>query len=271
MKSKIKLIVIINCLLLCTSVFAAVPTNLKQVSCPQKIVCAADKKLSSCKVVGGETAYWDISRINATENEVAKETYTFNQAVSSSHADQNTFSGCYYSDNKNKGFLIINNQEGANLEILSDTSGKWTVDNKHYAFCSQASSEKDCLLAEKPELMIDKHVIVGKISPIYAYVKASSNGVVIAEDNNMDNHYLLVSNDIAATACSKTKECSIDITLQVYESTLGNGPILKDYQVGSVVVGMNNNMKILKVKPITKDGFEMKQQKPFNTIQFIKR
>jgi len=134
-----KLSLVIGVLLAANS-FAGVSGELdsdpKKLYCPEKIVCAEDGNVESCKYLVDGDYYWD--EIEAP-NGVAAGTYNFFKATSLYHdpPQYRETVGCLYKQTGNGREVKLKPKIQANLEAFYDKNTKWAFVNnsKHNLEC----------------------------------------------------------------------------------------------------------------------------------------
>jgi hypothetical protein len=138
----------------------------------------------------------------------------------------------------------LNTKPEANLEASFDKTTSWDI-SKSTAHCQ--GSWSDCPLKEKSGFVIYN-------KSIFSGIFASINGVHIS-DFTLAPNYMSVMFDDALVGCGSAKECTIDIVSP------------KGAIYGSVVVDMDNKMKILRVNAPHSSEIVIQQIDTFNAIE----
>jgi hypothetical protein len=234
----------------------------KALYCPEKIECSKDKSISSCKATGEHLEYW--SKVSASGT-VKKGTYFLNSIYSYYQYPFTMYSsGCSYSttDYYPAPTLYVNTPTEYNIKLIqweaakNDTS-KWQIYG-YQAQCNDYNVQLDpktCPLEPVPLVKVIVPATYWNISKISAY----ANGVLLNDEYfSQDNQFNWKSINMyqAWDSCSDTGLCTIELMATINQ-------VLVD--VGSIVVDMDNKMKITHVHAIT--GFEITHDEKLNSIE----
>ena len=240
----------------------------KALYCPEKIECSKDKSISSCKAFGKYLEYW--GKIYATGT-VKKGTYFLLQVDSSYQYPYMPYSYPNVCSYQNVDYLNITlgispigsiGTIGANSKILfweaapNDTT-KWFISG-FQAQCTnwpQPISPDECPLELLPLVKI-KSNYESSIAKISAY----ANGILLNDDywypGDNQVYWKAINLYQAWDACSDKGLCTIELMGTINEALV---------DVGSIVVDMDNKMKIVHVHAIT--GFEISHDEQLNSIE----
>lgn len=235
--------------------------------CPEKIECLKDKSVSSCKAIGEHLEYWGKIYSDGT---IKKGVY-FLTRIDSSYQYPYTFSAypnrCSYGniDYPTSPILGISSSEFAsyNYELPSweakqnDTT-KWWI----YGYQAQCNNgglvinPQDCPLEMVPLIKI-KSDYGANIARISAY----ANGILLNDDYwypnfNSPFYWKAINLYQAWDSCSDVGLCTIELMATINEALV---------DVGSIVVDIENKMKIVHVHAIT--GFEISHDEKLNSIE----
>lgn len=235
--------------LLNSSVFAyvsgKVAVNEEAIYCPDQIICTESRNLKSCKYSGAEEKYWDFIGDSGDLGMVAGR-YKFTNVNAIYHAAMLYPPVCTYenSDNGSITYLALYGKFEINLELFYKKPNNWNV-NGHGGSCRSEGSPQACPLHYASSLgVLIKDV---KDSSLYA----SINYLRIFDQPLSE---AAIRYEDALSRCSDTQYCKIDFTNESYSI------------IGSVIVDMDNKMKIVQVIPYKSSGIEIKQSDSFNTI-----
>lgn len=231
----------------------------KTLFCPEKIECSKDKSISSCKAIGEHLEYWSKALSIGT---VIKGTYFFDQVYSIYQTPYLPIgasnSVCSYVNvdypNITLKTAIREFDKAVFWEAAPNNTTKWIIDG-FQAQCNNDSSSiinpKACPLELLPLI---------KIRTAYrTQISAHANGILLqnSQINRGDDFSWTAINMYQAwDACSDTGLCTIELTLNIYQTRV---------DVGNIIVDMDNKMEIVHVHAIT--GFEISHGEQENTIE----
>ena len=226
----------------------------KALYCPQKIVCSKTKSIRSCKAIGEHVEYWGEMFSSGT---VQKGTYLFLWAHSSYQAPNMVTTSCSYSyinfpytkiSIKNR---IEYNKNLVLWEALQNDATNWYRAGGYQARCFVGSriAPKTCPLKSVPLIKVISPA-QWSISKFSAY----ANGILITPEPiyppiGIINIYQ------AWDACSDTGICIINLMATINQALV---------EVGSIVVDMENKMKIVDTHATTE--FEIYHDEKSNSI-----
>lgn len=239
----------------------------KALHCPEKIECSKDKSISSCKAFGEHLEYW--GKIYS-EGTVKKGIY-FLTRIDSSYQNPTTVYSypniCSYGnvDYPLSPILGISppgfgsyDYKSHFWEAKQNDITKWWIYG-YQAQCNNGGSiinPQDCPLEEVPLVKI-KSDYQSNITKISAY----ANGFLL-DDNywypDFNNQFPWKAINMYKTwdACSDTGLCTIELMATINQAIV---------DIGSIVIDMDNKMKIVHVHAIT--GFKISHNEKENSIE----
>ncbi len=242
--------------------YDAIEPNL--IYCPDKIECSKNN-FESCLDVESKK-YLEISI--GTVPAVVKGIYHFKAAYS--HYDNNIPAQCQYTIDGVSGFLV-QFKLAANLKAYKSNVSKWD-DYSGPSHCFSTDTAQ-CPLLVKPELAIYRKMGANQTISFLG-IKTTANDIPLKDSIRAQrNHlrYFTINYDEAFTACQGVKQCVITINYSLFDDTGSNYP--QYYNAGSVIVDMENHMKILDINTGPSHGsngrYLLKKIEPFNAVQFV--
>lgn len=236
------------------------------VYCPDSVICTEAHNLKSCQHNGGNSIYWDFIGGGGYGDKIKPDvagTYTLVSVISGYHwPAQGGLTRCVYEHTSTGKYyeLVVYANYKSNLEAYLDKDTKWDISEKGYphpANC-KANTAKSCPLTEQSALEIVNNIkdkllaAINNIDVINEPVLSNAN---LPTESNP--YYGKVVYENALAGCGNVKECKIDIIN-------ANRTI-----IGSVIVDMDNKMKILNINNLSSSGAIIRQVKPFNTVEII--
>lgn len=229
------------------------------IACPYSIICSKDKSISSCQPVGENLEYW--GEISASAP-VKKGEYYFDTAISyyQSPTTAEDVPLCQYPQFDNgivTGYIQIRIKPGSYLEALLTQPTDWRVSGTR-ADCYTGIIEPT---AKDPQLCQFNKIPLVKISLTsndYISVTAYANGISILPQPIYPQQTNVLTMYQAWDGCSDNKECTINFIAN-------NGT--SSFDIGNIIVNMENKMKILKVNSLPSSGYEIKNADSDNAIQ----
>lgn len=229
--------------------------------CPEKIECTKDKSVSSCKIIGQYSEWGNIEAWSTIRKGVHALT-----SVQSSYQKplwwREPYTICYYSNIDYSGSMLsvepIHNKipRLSQWESTSNNTTNWQTGG-YSAYCHSDDTPLDpraCPLELVPSIEIESHAYFSSKLSVYA------NGILLNKNNEnwyiSDFYYQIINMYQAWDACSDTGLCTIELMATINEALV---------DVGSIVVDMDNKMKIVYVHAIT--GFEISQNNQMNSIE----
>lgn len=223
----------------------------KKIYCPEKITCTKDGDFSSCKYNSDTPQYWNSVRGSIALTDYP---YIFSNVRSSYHiTDFQTL--CIYKQKETSEKITLDAKFESNLEPYYDKTTKW--DEGFGTVSCQSDTPSSCPLKEASGIGISFNNL-GKID-VFKTFSFSAHNVKFGGSGGQTYEFIQYDN---AVSCWSDKECKIDIEM--------NNNDIGSILIGSIVVDMDNKMKILKVLPISSSGMDIKKIEPFNTIEIKK-
>ena len=227
-------------------------------NCPEKIECSRDKSISSCKSVGDNLEYW--GEIDSAGWIIKKGTYSFQTAISYYQPTHNyeDVPLCVYSlfeSGREIAEARIRIKPGVHLEALLNAPTQWRTYASR-ADCYNGGSPTPT--PQDPKLCpFNKIPLIGITlgSNNYFSLSAYANGILITKAP-IYSPMGVINMYQAWDACSDTGLCTIELMATINQALVG---------VGSIVVDMDNKMKIVDVYAIT--GFEISHDEKLNSIE----
>jgi|GEM_PF-6445398 len=234
------------------------------ITCPKIIKCSANN-VASCKAIGDNLEYWGKIYIFGQEK---KGTYYFQQAQTTHHASSahKDISVCKYPLRMNSnegGYLSLHAKENTWLEASSSTPTNWKVGRFYQANCFIPKINP---LGKDPELCSFNKI------PLIGVTLNTSERIILFAHNSagyLINRAPIISSPLFPTAvitmyetwgsCSQKGPCTIDLMAK----RDGHGK----FKIGSVVLDMGNQMKILTVNPDPSTGYEIIKPTSDNAIE----
>ena len=231
------------------------PVNEKLVYCPEQLVCSEAGKMNSCKF---DQNYWDHLYVNG-ETEVIAGEYKFRGVFSTVHSNSGTGVICSYkNDSSGIKYISLYEKHQNNLEAYNSSVTSWVLNNRPGLGAADcfADSPQACPLHERSAFVIINDKAVWNVfpyvngSPIYDFEQRGKS-IVRYED--------------ALTKCESEKFCKVDIM------ALASGRDITSYfKIGSIVVDMDNKLKIIRIDSLKSSGYEIRKIEPYNTIEIKK-
>lgn len=225
----------------------------EQVFCPKQIDCSEEGNIGSCKAIGGDLQYWGIMRENGR---IASGEYTFS-GVSSDYQippGQERSTACSYQNTTTrfgKTLSITVKKEANYLEAPIDNIS-WNIGG-YRGSCGASSIE--CPLVRASAMGIKYNYNFKSMDGYYVYVNET-----IMPFYYQTPDFILVDYERALPYCGKTL-CKFDF--KGWKAGVGQ------FDIGNIIVDMNNNMKILQVNSLPSNGFFIKQADGLNNIEII--
>lgn len=263
-------LLITTCLTLASPSYAKLNIPYKNpdnfVYCPEKITCSIDGDKSSCKPTGNKLEYWDFSNMRE-DSPISKGEYNFDSTNSVYNAGGpylSPLTTCSYklrNANQTKT-IVLTEIFSVYLEAAFYNSGTWAGSQDTYIRATCSSGSNSCPLIE-PGLYIQ--IDPGNILKKAVKMKLTVNDNLIwtnVNTNTDPSWDATISDDKALPACSGVQQCKIDISIDTSEGTNPTYPIY----LGSVVLDMMNDMRIVTVTENASSGFTVKKSGDFNTL-----
>lgn len=255
MKSSIRIFIFFVCSILSMPSFAYISgkklVTEKLIYCPEQIICKSSD-ISSCSFISESSQYW--VSLNPSFR-VEKNTYKFEKVTSGYHGGDSP--SCFYKTLDSSSSLFLNAKHEANLEAYFSNTTKWEKINNSIELSCKSDSPNSCPLKERSGIRV-----ISSIKDLNSG-HLHDKGLMFTA-NNVAINYSSSGGDIfieyeAADSCWSDQQCKIDIDLQsnVY------GHIF----LGSIIVDMDNRMKILNVIPAPSSEVTINKVDPFNTLE----
>jgi hypothetical protein len=248
----------ISTILLSSTSFSYVSGKMPQtpslIYCPSQINCTEAKNPNSCTYDKTyEEYWWHIGGSGTGEDPPVAGTYNLANVAAGYHwAQPGTAVMCIY-ENHDSGVsnvIALYAKFESNLEAYYDKNTKWEINIEPYPSYCRTNQPQSCPLIEQSALEI-----------FNGYAKegllAFANNIQIV-DTPIQPTFGKVIYDNALTGCGSSNECTIDITT------------VNRVKLASILVDMDNRMKILKISAVQSSGAEIAQISPFNTIEIKK-
>jgi len=234
--------------------------RVKKIYCPSKIICLKDNDLSSCSHTSEDSPNWGGVWYTSSPHRVSAGEYKFYLVdapyhasfVSVSQATQDNMLVCHYMHEQKQEPLGIIAKPEPNLEAYDANAVNWTINARYSdrARCFSKSTQ-DCPVKEASSLAIFNNFsssltlsIHDSRVPVYYHYDAKGYDAVRYED--------------ILPYCYAENFCKLDF------STPSDG------NIGSVVVDMDNAMRIIKIIFEESSMADITQNVPFNSIKIEK-
>ncbi len=231
--------------------------------CPEKIECLKEKSVSSCKAVGEHLEYWNKISANGT---VRKDVYSLMSAQANyQDPNENYITMCSYSNYNypNTGLSISINSsiedstKYVRWEAAKNDETLWQI----YGYLALSNSIIPPLNPSKYPLQqvpIAKLTAASNLNMLGISVYA--NGILIGNEywSSCSNGTCLKAVNMyqAWDACSDTGLCTLELMANINQALV---------DIGSIVIDMDNKMKIVHVHAIT--GFKISLDEKTNSIE----
>jgi hypothetical protein len=235
------------------------PSNdIKKINCPSKIICSRNDDLSSCHHTSEDSPYWDRVWYTSSPHKVVAGEYNFLMVnapyhasfVAVSDATQDNMLVCHYLNEQKREVLGVIAKSAPNLEAYNDKTTKWNTQQLDRAACGGGLIQ-DCPVKEAYSLAIfnnfDPAMIVSVHDsriPIYFYQGEAGYHTIRYED--------------ILPYCYAESLCKLDFSTP------------SESNIGSVVVDINNAMRIIKIISVESSMANIMQNEPFNSIKIEK-
>lgn len=232
----------------------------EKIYCPSKIICLKDNDLSSCSHTSEDSHYWGRIWYTSYPQRVFAGEYNFHLVdapyhasfVSVSQATQDNMLVCQYINEQKRESLGIIAEPKPNLEAYNAITTKWTINAIHSdrARCFSDSTQ-DCPVKEASSLAIFNNFDSSLIVSVH-------DSRVPVYFNQGESGYHTIRYDDILPYCYAENLCKVDL------STPSDG------HIGSVVVDMDNAMRVVKIISSESSIADITQNVPFNSIKIEK-
>lgn len=257
MKNLTKLIFIFSSTCLIAKYSFATP-----IACPSSVICSKDKSISSCEPVGDNLKYWEKASASAP---IIKGEYYFGGAVSSyqSPYTDEFLPVCQYlqkdATGKITGYIQIRIKQGSYFEALLTQSTHWRIGGYRADCDGRPGEPRNPQLCQFDELPL---VSVSLKSANFITVSAYANSIPITPQPTYPSTPSIISMYQAWDGCSDSKQCKINFIAQ------NNGVT---FDVGNIMVDMDNKMKILQINSSESSGYEILSVEDKNAIEITEK